>query len=76
MGIALAKGILATLGIAWIPETVAESAPESIPESIPETIPEEKPEEKPEAETDHTNRLIDTIIKFLEWLMSLFKGAK
>lgn len=80
MGIALAKGILKTLAIEWVDETVAESAPESIPESTPEPIPEEKPkelpEEKPEAETNHTNRLIDTIIKFLEWLMSLFKGAK
>lgn len=86
MGIALAKGILATLGIAWIApvvespkvetpvvETPSVETPTETPEEIPEeTVPETVPENKTE---DYHNKLIDTIIKFLEWLMSLFKGG-
>ena len=82
MGIALAKGILATLGITWIAPVVespkvetpvvetpsVETPTETPEETVPETVPENKNE-------DYHNKLVDTIIKFLEWLMSLFKGG-
>ena len=75
MGIAVAKGILSTLGIAWKAPVVEAPAPEPIPEPIPEPTPEPIPEPEvvPEETTEcKQNKLLDTLIRFLEWLMSLF----
>ena len=70
MGVAIAKGILSTLGIVW-------SAPEVYaPEPIPDPPSKEEPEANTEAEESKKSKLIDTLIRFMEWLMSLFRGEE
>jgi N-acetylmuramoyl-L-alanine amidase len=71
MGVAIAKGILSTLSIPFVP--FIEHATEQTPE--PDIVPEPITEVKTDAEKEEKKKkIIDVIIKFLEWLMALLKG--
>ena len=77
MGVAIAKGILSTIGIAWIAPVEAAPAPAPAPEPAPAPAPSPEPIPEPEVVPEETteskqNKLLDTLIRFLEWLMSLF----
>ncbi len=72
MGVAIAKGILATLGVPWIPPTVSE--PDPTPEEQKPANPEEIPEEEVKSEEPDSFwekfRLFlkEAIDRFFRWL--------